>query len=173
MGLRTDLEYDIPRPNAFQRAVWKVSSSRPGAWFFAKTAHHLDRALVRVSGGRFTVARVVAGLPTVMVTATGAKSGRSRTLPLLGVPFGDDGIAVIGTNFGQTHTPGWAYNLVANPAATVSHSGRSVDVVARQLDGDELEMAWAAGRQAYAGYEAYARRITDRTVRVFSLDPVG
>lgn len=173
MGLRSDLGFDIPRPNVVQRFVQKVASSRPGAWFFARTAHHLDRALLRVTGGRLTVARLMAGLPTVMVTTTGAKSGRVRTLPLLGVPFGDDGIALIGTNFGQRNTPGWAHNLVANPAATVSYRGRSVDVVARRLDGDELNAAWDAGRAVYVGYDAYSSRITDRTVRVFALEPAG
>ena len=43
VGLIDQLGYRIPEANRLQRLVWKVSSSRPGAWLFAKTLHHIDR----------------------------------------------------------------------------------------------------------------------------------
>ena len=46
---RDAIEYRIPRPNALQRGMWKVSSSRPGAWFFAKTLHHIDKPVLRMT----------------------------------------------------------------------------------------------------------------------------
>jgi deazaflavin-dependent oxidoreductase (nitroreductase family) len=169
MGTCTDLGYVVPTPNAFQRFMWKVSGSRPGAAFFRVTLHHIDRVLNRLTRGRAMVPRIVAGLPTVMLTTTGSKTGKRRRVPLLGVPVGDD-MVVIGTSFGQRQTPAWVYNLAAHPDAELEFNGRTVHVKARELQGDERDAAWEAGRKIYAGYEMYARRITGRTVRVFALE---
>ena len=106
MGLVQELAYELPRPNALQRAVWKVTSSKPGAWVFAHTSHHIDLFLLKVSGGRWTAARVLAGIPVITLVSMGAHSGQRRSTPLLGVPMGDD-LAIIGTRFGQHGTPGW------------------------------------------------------------------
>ena len=60
-------------------------------------------------------------------------AGRPRTSPLIGIPV-DGSIAVIGSNFGQESTPGWVYNLEADPSATVAYGERAVDVTARLAD---------------------------------------
>jgi deazaflavin-dependent oxidoreductase (nitroreductase family) len=171
-GLRQALRYRIPRPNAAQRAVWRVSASRPGAWLFGKALHHLDKALLGLSRGQLTLPGVLAGLPVLTLTTTGARSGRRRSTPLIGVPAGDD-IAVIGTRFGQPGTPGWYYNLRANPAAEVTYQSTSVSVVAREADGAEWRAIWASARRTYAGYEAYARRITGRPIHIMVLSQDG
>ncbi|MGB6579285.1 MAG: nitroreductase/quinone reductase family protein [Streptosporangiaceae bacterium] len=57
---------------------------------------------------------VLAGIPVLSVTMTGVRTGQRRTVPLLGVPAGED-IAVIGTRFGQPRTPGWYHNMRADP----------------------------------------------------------
>jgi deazaflavin-dependent oxidoreductase (nitroreductase family) len=170
VGLIDELSYEIPTANRFQRFVWKVSASRPGAWLFAKTLHHVDRLVLRLSGQRVTVPGVLAGIPVLTLTTTGAHTGQRREVPLLGVPSGDQ-IAVIGTRFGQPRTPGWYYNLRADPHADVGYRGRSVPVVAREADGDEREAVWARGCQIYAGYQAYARRIDQRKIHVMILEP--
>src|SRR5207302_7941363 len=100
IGLIQVLEYQVPDPNTAQRAMWHVSSSRPGSWLFAKSGPHLDRFLLRLSKGQVTLAKVVAGIPVITIVTTGARTGRTRTMPLLGVPFAGD-LAVIGTRFGQ------------------------------------------------------------------------
>ncbi len=170
MGLIDQLDYRVPEANRFQRLIWKVASSRPGSWFFAKTLHHMDRLALRLSRGRVTVPGVLAGLPVITVATTGARTGERREVPLVGVPSGDD-IAVIGTRFGQAHTPGWYFNLRAEPRAEVGYRGRTVPVVAREAEGDEREAAWARGCQIYAGYQAYAQRIDDRPIHVMLLEP--
>jgi deazaflavin-dependent oxidoreductase (nitroreductase family) len=114
VGLIDQLGYRIPEANRLQRLVWKVSSSRPGAWLFAKTLHHIDRLALRLSRERVTVPGVLAGLPVITLASTGARSGQRREVPLVGVPSGDQ-IAVIGTRFGQPRTPGWYSNLRAEP----------------------------------------------------------
>jgi len=168
MGLIQDLGYRVPRPNLLQRGVWAVSSSRPGSWLFARTLHHVDRALLAVSHGRLTSAGALAGIPVLSITTTGARTYARRTVPLLGVPFGDD-IAIIGTRFGQPGTPGWYYNLRADPRADVTYRETTVHVAAREASDDERAEIWALARNIYAGYEAYARRITDRKIRIMVL----
>lgn len=170
MGLIEELDYRVAEANGFQRLVWKVSSSRPGSWFFAKTLHHVDRVVLRLTRGRLTVPGVLAGLPVVSLATTGARTGQRREVPLVGVPTGDH-IAIIGTRFGQARTPGWFFNLRAEPRAEVAYRGRTVAVVAREADGDEREAIWARGCEIYAGYQAYARRIDRRRIHVMVLEP--
>jgi len=170
VGLIEQLGFRVREANRLQRLVWKVSSSRPGSWLFAKTLHHVDRLVLRLSGGRVAVPGVLAGLPIITLVTTGARTGKRREVPLVGVPHGDD-LAVIGTRFGQAHTPGWYFNLRARPGAEVGYRGQSVPVVAREAEGDEREAAWASGCRVYAGYQAYARRIDGRQVHVMVLEP--
>jgi deazaflavin-dependent oxidoreductase (nitroreductase family) len=169
MGLQQQIGYEIPTPTALQRLMWKVSGSRPGAWLFAKTLHHIDRLVLRLTGGRTTVPEILAGIPVITVVSTGARTGRRREIPLLGVPYGDD-IALIGTNFGQRRTPAWYFNLRKNPEADVVYRGQRVSVVAREVEGAEREAIWARGCEIYAGYAAYARRISGRDVHVMVLE---
>lgn len=148
--------------------MWHISSSRPGAWLFARSIHHVDKFALRMSGGQATLAGLTAGIPVLTVTTTGARSGQPRTTPLLGVPFGDD-IAVIGTHFGQPGTPGWYYNLRARPRAEITYRNRSVTATAREASDEEWPAIWSAARKIYGGYEAYARRITDRKIHIMIL----
>jgi deazaflavin-dependent oxidoreductase (nitroreductase family) len=173
MTLTETLEYRVPRPNVAQRAMWKVSSSRPGAWLFAKTLHHMDKLVMRLTRGRLTLPPFLAGIPVINLVTTGAKTGKRRAMPLLGVPTEDDQLAVIGTRFGQHGTPGWYFNLMAGGPAEVEYRGRSVPVKAREAGGAEWDAIWARGRGMYAGYEAYARRIKDRAVHIVVLESVG
>jgi deazaflavin-dependent oxidoreductase (nitroreductase family) len=170
MGLIDDLGYSVSEANRFQRLVWKISSSRPGSWFFAKTLHHIDRLVLRLTSQRVTVPGVLAGLPVITLATTGARTGQRREVPLVGVPAGDQ-LAVIGTRFGQPRTPGWYYNLRAEPQAEVGYRGRTVPVVAREAEGDERAAVWARGCELYAGYQAYARRIDHREIHVMVLEP--
>lgn len=135
---------------------------------FAKTLHHVDNALLAISQGRLTSAGLLAGIPVLTVTTTGARTGARRAVPLLGVPHGDD-IAIIGTRFGQPGTPGWYYNLRADPRAEVTYRDRSVSATAREAGDEERPEIWVAARNIYAGYEAYGKRITGRTIPIMVL----
>ena len=103
-------------------------------------------------------------------TTTGRKSGLPRTSHLIAVPY-DGTLALLGTNFGQPATPAWVLNLEANPRATVTHSGRTREVVARLATEQEQAGVLAASAQVYGGYLKYQQRITDRRLRIFLLDP--
>src|SRR5262245_843239 len=69
------------RYSFFHVLVQKIGSSRFGARFYARTLHHFDRVAFRLSSGRATLTSSLAGLPVVLLTTTGAKSGLPRTLP--------------------------------------------------------------------------------------------
>jgi deazaflavin-dependent oxidoreductase (nitroreductase family) len=168
VGIIQQLQYELPQPNVLQRALWRVSYSRPGSWFFAKTLHHIDTEMLRISRGRITVAGLLAGVPVLTISTTGARTGLRRTTPVIGVPFGED-IAVIGTRFGLRGTPGWYYNLCADPSAEVSYRHRCVNASAREAGDSERQFIWAQAKRIYAGYEVYARRIEDRQIRIMVL----
>ena len=131
-------------------------SSGPGSWVFQRTLYPIDKQLYRLTKGRLTVPGLMAGLPVIILTTTGAKTGKDRTMPLVGIPMGDD-MAIIGSNYGQESTPGWVYNLRAKPEATVAHGSDSVEVIARSATEAETERAFEAGTAFYGGFSKYRR----------------
>jgi deazaflavin-dependent oxidoreductase (nitroreductase family) len=170
MGLSTDLGYRHHSPNAFQRVIQGVASSRPGAWLFSKLLRHLDEVVLRLTRGRHTVPGLLAGLPVLDLTTMGRKTGQPRTSHLISIPVGDD-LALLGTNFGQPKTPAWVLNLEAEPRATVTHNQRTAAVVARPASDDEVREVMQRSRAIYGGYEKYQQRINGRRVRIFVLEP--
>jgi deazaflavin-dependent oxidoreductase (nitroreductase family) len=174
MGVLSELGYTIKPANAVQRTTQKLAASKPGAWAFQRTLYAIDRPLFRASNGRWSGPGVLAGVPVIMLTTTGAKSGQPRSMPLVGIPMGDDGrddLAIIGSNYGQQRTPGWVYNLEADPHATVAYRDRSVDVVARPATDAEADRAFEIGARIYPGYAKYRERASHRVIRVFVLEP--
>lgn len=169
MGIQHDIGFVAEQPNVVQRGMQRVASTRIGSWVFQRTLFLLDRPLHRWTRGRLTVPGLVAGLPVVLLTTTGARTGRPRTMPLAAVPFGDD-VAIIGTNYGQPRTPGWVHNLVADPRATLTWRDRTVDVVATPIAGDQMDDLWRAAAGFYSGFARYRDRITGRDVRAFVLE---
>ena len=119
MTLADQLGYAHTPPNLVQRANRRVARTRFGAWTFAQTLRYGDKVVAKYGKGR-TIPEILAGLPTVFVTTTGAKSGQPRTSALVAVPAGD-GLALIGTNFGQAKTPNWYHNLRARPEAEIRY----------------------------------------------------
>lgn len=168
MNLAETLGCRLRAPNPLQRAVQTVAATRVGSTVFSRTLPTLDSVAQRVTGR--TLPEVLAALPVVELTTTGRRSGRPRTSYLVAIPH-EGGLGVIGTNFGQSDTPGWVHNLEADPRATVSHHGVSVPVVARPATDDERERIMALADRTYDGYRAYRQRITGRHVRVFVLEP--
>lgn len=157
-------------PNPLQRAFQRFASLRPIAWVFRHTAHHLDRWTARFTGGR-TLSGMLAGIPNIMLTTVGAKSGQPRTVPLVGLNI-DGNIAIVGTRFGSDQHPGWYHNLMKNPAATVEVNRTRTEVVARPVPrGAEYDRVMALADTVYTGYVKYRERITDREIPIFMLEP--
>ena len=146
-------------PNMVARTVRRVIATRPAAWLLARTIHRVDGATLRLSGGRTTASALLSGLPIIQLTTTGAKSGRPRTVPLVGIPDGER-LILIASNWGQTKHPAWYYNVKANPQVKVT--GRDVPpervYMAREVVGEERAACWARAVALYPGYRGYAAR---------------
>ncbi len=162
------MEPEEPRRSWLDRFIVSTVTSRPGASFFRRTMHLVDRPLLRLTGGRLSFA---SGYPVLLLTTTGAKSGKPRTVPLLYVEWGN-GIAVIGTRFGSTRHPGWYHNLRARPEATVEIKGERRTYSAREAEGDERAEIWERAVRMYSGYETYGSR-AGRKIPVMVLTPAS
>lgn len=169
MGVAGDLGYRIPAPSRLHRLAQSAGSTRPGAWFFAKSLRRLDDVVARLSRGRTSAPELLAGLPTLDVTTTGRRSGLPRTSHLIAVPY-DGTLALLGTNFGQRATPAWALNLEAAPRCTVTHHGTTLELTARPATEDERAAVLAGSASVYGGYLKYQERIAHRRLRIFLLE---
>ena len=163
------LAYD--QANPLQRGLRRFAASGPGSWLFARLLDRLDRPVYRFTRGRHTFASLVSGLPVVMLTTTGKRSGRPRTVPLLGLPT-PRGMAVIASNFGQRQHPAWYHNLRAEPQGELSYGGRSERFRAVEAEGEERDRIWQQGLAIYPGWAQYEVRASNRRIRVLVLEPL-
>lgn len=157
----------------FQSVMQRFASSQFGSWLFSIILHDTDRMVLNLTGGRATLSNALAGMPVVMVTTTGAKSGQPRTLPLVYVA--DDRnpgvIALIASNWGQKHNPAWYYNLKAHPRATCSIDGAAKEYLAREASGEEYERFWGYAVDTYFGYALYKQRAGERHIPILVMEP--
>jgi deazaflavin-dependent oxidoreductase (nitroreductase family) len=157
------------KTNPFRALVQKLGRQKWFAATFRGIAPHVDRFLYKATKGRVATLTGT-GLPTLLLTTTGRKSGQPRTVPLL---YGERNGAyiVVGSNWGQEHHPAWSTNLVADPNATVQIRGCADSVCARQIEGDERQQVWDdVMMKIWPGYENYAER-SGRHIRIFALEP--
>jgi deazaflavin-dependent oxidoreductase (nitroreductase family) len=153
-----------------QRFARKAARVRPVSLFLARTLHHVDRVVYRRTSGRTTFAAWLSGLPLVMLTTTGARSGASRSVPVLGLPT-DDGLVVIASNYGQDKHPAWYHNLRANPEGEVDVDGVRRSFRAVEAEGEQRDRIWEQGLRVYPGWSTYERRASHRRIAVFVLGP--
>ncbi|MFE2557968.1 nitroreductase family deazaflavin-dependent oxidoreductase [Streptomyces sp. NBC_00090] len=148
------------------RLMQKVSSTRT----FARIAPHvipaMDKAVHRLTRGKVLLSAQM--LPGVILTATGARSGRPRVTPLACMPEPDGGWLLIGSNFGRPGHPAWTANLLAHPDAEVSWRGESIPVRAELLSGEARAAAWRSALTFWPPYATYQQRV-EREIRLFRL----
>jgi len=123
------------------------------------------RAVYRLTGGHL-LGRV-AGMPVLLLTTTGRRSGRARTTPLTYFEVGDD-LVVVASNGGEDSPPAWWLNLGAQPEAAITVGTDTHPVTARTATDEEHERLWPMITEAHAGYAAYASR-TSRPIPVMLL----
>ena len=128
----------------------------------------VDKLLQRLTRGHLSLLGM-AGLPNLMLTAIGRKSGVPRDTPLLCVPYDQD-ILIAGSNFGIDKEPMWVKNVEANPEVTVRFRRRTTAKVARRIAGDEREAAWSHMLATWPNFAKYEQR-TDRQIKLFLLTP--
>ena len=95
----------VDSPNGFQKLLHRFLMLRPVTAFFAPRVHHLDKAVLKLTGGKFTAAEIL-GWNIIQLITIGAKTNQPRTMPLVGV-FDGEKIALIASSFGRKHNPGW------------------------------------------------------------------
>jgi deazaflavin-dependent oxidoreductase (nitroreductase family) len=135
--------------NVLYRAMRAVAVSKAGRVVFRPTAHRLDQLVCKLTGGNRSFAGIAAGLPTVILTTTGAKSGKPRTVALLGIPH-PGGVAVVTSNYGAAKHKSWYHNLKANPAATVTLEGK-LGCHRAPRHTRQAEEIWAKGIEIFPG----------------------
>ncbi|MCW2846940.1 MAG: hypothetical protein JWR90_914 [Marmoricola sp.] len=131
-----------------------------------------DKFVQRVSGGRVTILDI-AGLPNLMLTVKGRKSGVPRTTPLLCVPY-EAGNLIAGSNFGGEKKPVWVVNVRAaeekGERVGVRVGRQTQQATVREVTGAERDRLWEHMVTTWPNYRLYEKK-TDRTIPVFYLDP--
>lgn len=154
--------------NAFHRMMRTFAATKVGVALLRPTAHHLDKLITTLTGGRSSFAGLATGVPVVMLTTTGAKSGEPRTVAVYGIPH-RDGMGLIASNFGGLKHPAWYHNLKANPKATVAIGPDSWHATARLATPGERDEIWAKGIEIYPGWRKYETRAGNRHIEAFIL----
>lgn len=157
--------------NAWHRALRRFAASGPGSALLSPVLDRLDRLTFRASKGRHLASSLLSALPVAMVTTVGARSGQRRTVPLLALPT-DDGLAIIGSNYGKPRHPAWRHNLRANPAGEVDVEGRRWAFRAVEVDDARRDRIWETALRTYPGFTTYAKRAAPRRISVFILEPL-
>lgn len=129
----------------------------------------LNVLVYRVSGGR-AMGHFFGGARILLLTTTGRRSGRPRTVPLLFLEDGDR-LVVVGSKGGAAEDPVWVRNLEAVPAAKVQLGARRFAVASRMASAEEKARYWPRLVALYPPYEAYQRR-TARQIPLIVLTPV-
>src|SRR5689334_19033070 len=110
MGRVPDYDPNEPKGPWMSSLSW-VARQPPYTWFLVNVGNKIDPYLMRATGGRV---KTTLNAPTVLLTHTGAKSGRTRTTPLAYFTDSDDAI-LIASRGGHRDHPAWYHNVRANP----------------------------------------------------------
>lgn len=122
------------------------------------------------SGGTLANTLLDRGIPVVIVTTKGAKTGKVRKLGLMRVEY-DGEYALVASMGGAPQNPVWYHNVKADPTALMIQDGPEPrDYVAREVQGGERTLWWERAVAAYPDYADYQEK-TDRVIPVFVASP--
>ena len=151
----------------YARAVNAFSATRPGSWLVGHVAARVDPTLFRWSGGRVTVTGIPT-LPMLVLTTTGRRSGRPRSVQLAHLAEPDGSWLVVASAMGQDRHPDWLLNLRALPRARILLPGRELEVDAVELAPAERDQRWPDLVRTIPQMRTYVRR-TSRDIPVVRL----
>jgi len=152
----------------YLRAMRRMGHYRWFGFMFKHLGTPTDRALIRISRGRLSMGG--SELPTMLLTTTGRKTGKERTVPLNYVRDGSNVIAVC-ENFGLDTASSWPYNLLADPRARLEIKGTAADYLARPATEEEVDRNMPKLIAMWPAHDTYAKRSGTRKVFVF--EPVS
>jgi len=124
------------------------------------------------SGGQEANTLMDTGIPIVVVTTRGAKSGKVRKFALMRVEH-DGEYALVASKGGDPEHPAWYHNIKADPTAVMVQDGPEPwDAVVREAEGQEYADWWERSAAVYPPYEEYKAK-TDRTIPIFIAKRAG
>jgi deazaflavin-dependent oxidoreductase (nitroreductase family) len=135
------------------------------------TAERTRRQVELFEGSNGAEGNTLRGMPVIVLTTVGAKSGKLRKNALMRVEH-DEEYAVVASLGGSPSHPVWYYNVVANPHVELQDGATRRDYTAREVSGAEKALWWERAVAAYPDYAAYQRR-TEREIPVFVLTPTS
>jgi deazaflavin-dependent oxidoreductase (nitroreductase family) len=161
-------DYDPLAPKGpFTSALAWAVRQRPLTWFLVHIGNKIDPVLMRISGGRL---KSTLHAPTVLLTHTGAKSGKKRTTPL--GYFTDQGnVILIASRGGHANHPAWYHNVTANPEVELWTKGGGGRYRAREAEGNQRKRLWDLATSFYPGFARYQERAGDRRIPVVVCSP--
>ncbi|MDX3545925.1 nitroreductase family deazaflavin-dependent oxidoreductase [Streptomyces europaeiscabiei] len=125
--------------------------------------------LYESSGGTQGTTLLDTGLPVIVLTTRGAKSGKLRKTPLMRVEH-DGRYAVVASLGGAPKHPVWYHNVKSDPQVELQDGPARRELTAREVTGDEKAEWWDRAVAAYPPYADYQKQ-TDREIPVFVLEP--
>jgi deazaflavin-dependent oxidoreductase (nitroreductase family) len=151
--------------DALSRLGTAASSTRLGGVFYHVVCRRIDSVLIPLSKGRLAL-----GPPgqTVLLTTTGARSGKPRKAAVAFLWRGDEMI-VVASKGGSPRHPGWYHNLLANPRVRAQYHGVDEERVAREATGAERDELFEQMARTFSNFRAYQRRAGGRRIPVMLL----
>lgn len=131
----------------------------PAVKLVTKSVVGTHKTIWRLTGGR--IGSKLMGMRIMLLTTTGARSGKRRRVPL-GYFYDSGDFVVCASNGGRRHNPDWYYNLTANPDAHVEINDADFEVIADEATGDDRERLWDILVSTNPGYRPYAERMKRR-----------
>ena len=133
-----------------------------------RVINQVHRGLVTATKGR--IGGKIAGMPAVVLTTTGRKTGEKRQSMLTAPIVDGDTIVLIASYGGGPKHPQWYLNLQADPNVQITRDGVTRNMVARTATPTERAELWPRVTAAYKGYAGYQEK-TDREIPVVLFDP--
>ena len=111
------------------------------------------------------------GVPTLLLTTRGRRSGKLRRTPLI---YGRDGdrYVVVASYGGSPQHPDWYFNLTDDPDVTIQVGPDEMPARASTIEGADRERLWGVVTGIWPDYDAYQAK-TDRTIPLVALEPAG
>src|SRR5437870_1778168 len=134
----------------------------------ARGANVLHRAIVKGTGGR--IGGTGFGMPVVILTTTGRKSGKQRETMLTSPVHDDNRVVLVASYGGDDRHPAWFLNLRDNPDVELEMRGKKRPMRARVATAEEKATLWPEVTAAYKGYAQYQTK-TERDIPLVILEP--
>lgn len=168
----------IPRRDLRARPAWKrklawfaggqLAATKTGLAVWRKTAAPVEASIMKATKGRV---RLSFTMPVLVLTTTGARSGKRRETPLVYFTDGDD-VVLIASNYGGERHPSWFHNLLAHPECELHIGPRGGAFVARQATGADRDRLYSLAVDRLAKvFALHDQRSGDRTIPVMRLTP--